>query len=211
MLARHCSRRAAGAQAQLRDCQLVALPTVVCRWVDAAKRDAHPDARVAFGLNASERHTYKPHMTKLGSCFLVLALAACGGKQPAPATLANTAPANTAPAGASWDAQVSDFLIKVADVADASGGDCDKVATGLEALEAQAKSTHDAMVAANHTMKDYQPTDAVGEHMKKVPPTLFDRCEKENPRANKALDQTLLVVVPLEDFLRADPGDAAAK
>jgi hypothetical protein len=100
------------------------------------------------------------------------------------------------------------------DASDASGGDCDKLAASLEALEPDAKALHGELVAANKKLADFTPEGTLAARLASPKdPGLFDRCEKDSPRANHALDQTLLVVAPLSDdpALGKAMGDAIGK
>jgi hypothetical protein len=133
-------------------------------------------------------------------------LAACGSKSEPTAT--QTIPSNTGaiPTAGGWQQHGRAFLMKFADAAGASGGDCDKLATALEAIEADAKRLHEELVAAHKTLDDL-PRDPALEARMKSPkdPNLIDRCENQNPRVGKALDATILTVVPsvLDDPLNA--------
>ncbi len=130
--------------------------------------------------------------------LLVTILAACHSSKPAaaPPPAAPVANATTV----TWDQHLAAFMIKVVDVADASGGDCDKLGTTLEALAPEAKTVRGEMEAAHKKSGDWQPDAQVQARMNAMKePGIFDRCEKASPKAHDAPDHTLHVIAPIGD------------
>jgi len=129
---------------------------------------------------------------------LLTILAGCHSSKPAAAPAPAAPVANTTTV--TWDQHLAAFMIKVVDVADNSGGDCEKLATTLEALAPEAKAVRGEMEAAHKKSGDWNPDDQTAARMKAMKePGIFDRCEKASPKAHDALDHTLLVIAPIGD------------
>lgn len=127
-------------------------------------------------------------MRTLATLALV-ALTACSSSKSA-------APALTGDANKDANA----FMLAFADAVIGGGSDCEQIATRLEALEPQAKALHEELAKAGKKMGDLTPDPALAQKMSALKdPEILDKCEKASPRANKALDQTLLVVAPITD------------
>jgi len=115
-------------------------------------------------------------------------LAACGNKSAD----------KSAPAADPIVGHIGSFMFKLADATDAAGGDCDKLATGLEGLASDAKALRAELVAAHKKLDDYKdpPPGVVERFAKLKDPAALDKC-KSIPAVSKALDDTLLTIAPL--------------
>ena len=103
--------------------------------------------------------------------------------------------------------------MKVADAADGAGGDCDKLAAGLEALEPDVQALHSELAAAHAQIDDVVQDDHVLEArmLELRDPGVFDRCKKQSPRAKNAFDKTLDPILGGRELVapRAGSGHAA--
>lgn len=155
---------------------------------------------------------------------LVLILAAAcskaeksGSPAPAPSAAPTAAPAPTptpapgaAPATDPLAQSVGAWMLKMADAIDASGGDCDKLASGLEPLAPEAKALKAQMTTAGKKLGDFPPDPAFMTRMQNLKdPELLDKCEK-NPRVAAALDATILTLAPLGEDPELAKGFAEA-
>ena len=130
--------------------------------------------------------------------LLVTILAACHSSKPAAAPPAAAPVANTTTV--TWDQHLATFMGRFLDAGEGAGDDCDKLATALEALAPDAKAVRGEMEAAHKTSVDWQPVDQLAARLKAVKePSIFDRCEKQNPKARDALDHTMGVIAPITD------------
>lgn len=92
------------------------------------------------------------------------------------------------------------FLVKLADAMDASGGDCDKLAAGMQALAPDAKALRAELVAAHMKLDDMkEPPPGVEARFAALKnPAALEKCNS-NAGVKQALDATLWVIAPLEE------------